>query len=55
MLKRLLLLLTLLLASCGALHYDEQTKVWVCFICGGIDHGLKGKKDETPKPEPKGK
>jgi len=46
--KRALLLVSLLLSSCAALHYDEQTRVWVCVICAGFDHGLKTGKEKSP-------
>ena len=49
MLKRLLLLLILPLSSCSVIHYDEQTKMWVCFLCGGVERSVKSGVPEKDK------
>jgi hypothetical protein len=47
--KRALLLVSLLLSSCGTLYYDERTQAGFCFLCAWLDHGLKTSKEKGPE------
>jgi hypothetical protein len=46
--KRALLLLALLLSSCGSLHYNETTKAWFCVICAAFERTMNSKQEKGP-------